>query len=177
MPIPLILGIAAKTLLPWLAAAVAGPLKDTALEFAKEKLGLEEGTVDSINKFIAGATPDDLLKAKNADQEFQLKMKELGFKEVYDIEELAVRDRESAREREIKTGDKTTSILAWIYTFGYFCIVGYAFAGTIEPANNDIVMALMGILSAAQLGIIQYYFGSSAGSAAKNNALFDAMRK
>lgn len=164
------------TLLPWLFSALKTPLAQTAIDHVAEKLGLEAKTVESINGFLQGAKPEDLLKAKEADQSFQLEMKKLGIMEVYQLEQLSVQDRESARDREVKTGDNTTRILAGLYTVGYFCILLLAIVYQFPTENKDTLNALFGMLSAAQLSIVSYYFGSSKGSSDKNEALFAAVK-
>lgn len=159
------------TILPWLFTALKTPLAKTAIDHVASSLGLEAKTVDSINGFLSGATPEQLVAAKNADQSFQLEMAKLGFKQVYDLEALQVQDRESARDREIKTGDNTTRILAGLYTVGYFSILIIAIFYKFPPENQDALNTLFGMLSAAQLSIVQYYFGSSKGSADKDKTI------
>ena len=66
---------------------------------------------------------------------------------------------------------KTQDILAYVYTFGYFAfLAGVTFYG-FEAEAKDLMNMLVGILSAAQLAIIGYYFGSSEGSAKKTELL------
>lgn len=164
------------TLLPWLFSALKTPLAQTAIDHVAEKLGISTKTVEGINGFLQGATPEDLLKAKEADQSFQLEMKRLGIQEIYQLEQLEVQDRSSARDREVKTGDNTTRILAGLYTVGYFFILLVAIFYEFPPANKDTLNALFGMLSAAQLSIISYYFGSSKGSADKTDSLITAVK-
>lgn len=165
-----------KAILPWIGTAVAGPLGGMAVRFFADKIGVPAEKAADIENWLKGASPDDLLKAKQADQEFQVRMRELGFKEVYDLEALAVQDRVSAREREAKTGDKTTSRLASLYSVGYFLLLGFSMFWKFPEDNADVVNALLGMLSAAQLSIVQYYFGSSKGSTDKTETLLTALK-
>lgn len=164
------------TLLPWLFSALKTPLAQTAIDHVAEKLGLSEKTTESINSFLTGATPEQLLAAKTADQSFQIEMKKLGITEIYQLEQLQVQDRQSARDREVKTGDNTTRILAGLYTIGYFTILVIAIFYEFPVENKEVLNALFGMLSAAQLSIINYYFGSSKGSSDKTEALNTAVR-
>ena len=66
---------------------------------------------------------------------------------------------------------KTQDMLAYIYTFGYFSFLGMAAFHGFEPSSKDLMNTLVGILSAAQIAIVQYYFGSSQGSAQKTDLL------
>jgi len=164
-----------SAILPWIGTAVGGPLGGMALSFIGDKLGLSDKTKEGLETFIKGATPEDLMKAKSADQEFQLKMAELGFHQTYDIEKLNVDDRMNARDREVKTGDNTTRILALSYTLGYFTILAFVFFSKIPPENANVLNTLLGVLSTVQVGIINYYFGSSKGSADKTEMLNNAV--
>jgi ABC-type Na+ efflux pump permease subunit len=166
-----------KTLLPVIGTAVGGPLGGMAVKFFADKLGVPAEKVEDITEWLKGATPDEILKAKTADQEFQFKMAELGFKDKYAIEQLNATDRQSARDREVKTGDNTTRILAGIYTLGYFVLIAIVIFHGIPVESRDIVNSLIGILSAAQLSIMAYYFGSSKGSADKSDAINATLAK
>lgn len=165
-----------KAVLPWIGTAVAGPLGGMAVKFFADKIGVPAEKAQDIESWLRGATAEDLLKAKQADQEFQVKMAELGFKQVYEIEALGVKDRESARDREIKTGDSTNKILAIVYSLGYFALLGFACFKGFPEVNREILNALLGILSAAQLQIMNYYFGSSKSSNDKNDAMLAALK-
>jgi hypothetical protein len=165
-----------KTILPWIGTAVAGPLGGMAISFFAEKLGVKAETANDIQNWLKGATPGDLLLAKQADQEFQVRMKELEFHSIYDLEKLSVDDRISARDREVQTGDNTTRILAFMYSLGYFGLLVIAVFYKFPTDNQDTLNALLGMLSAAEIAIVQYYFGSSRASSEKNEALLQAIK-
>ncbi len=65
---------------------------------------------------------------------------------------------------------KTPDILAIILTLGFFGILGYMFVSPQEQYNNAL-MAMLGALATAFLSIVNYHFGSSSGSAKKNELL------
>ncbi|MCZ2917051.1 hypothetical protein NYY62_19165, partial [Acinetobacter baumannii] len=79
-----------------------------AVTAAADALGLSEKTETALKTALSGASPADLLAIKQADQAFQAKMQELGFQNIKDMESIAAADRDSARNREIKTGDSAT---------------------------------------------------------------------
>ena len=91
-----------------------------------------------------------------------------------------VKDRESAREREVRVNESeksgwlsknVSSLLAigcLVLTFLMFYQVLYK---TIDPAKQEIVVYILGALSAISTQIISYYFGSSMGSRVKTEIL------
>lgn len=91
-------------------------------------------------------------------------------------------DVASAREREatVATSDSApylnkiiTPVLALgvlIATFGLFGFVLFD-KGSIDPTRKDILIYVLGVLSAIATQIVAYYFGSSKGSADKNGAI------
>ena len=78
-----------KTVAPWIGTALGGPLGGMAVTAAANALGLGDKTTDAIKQAISGATPEQMLALKEADQAFSLQMQALGFKQVTDLETLA----------------------------------------------------------------------------------------
>ena len=54
--------------------------------------------------------------------------------------------------------------LAMLYTLGYLLIMAMLMFVEIPTSNREILLTLIGIMSAAQLGIIKYYFDGSKGA-------------
>jgi hypothetical protein len=54
--------------------------------------------------------------------------------------------------------------LAILYTLGYLAMMGALMVVTIPTENREILLTLAGIMSAAQLGIIKYYYDGSKGA-------------
>lgn len=91
-------------------------------------------------------------------------------------------DVASARERESKVATSEHApylnkvivpILAigvLLLTFGLFGFVLFD-KGDIDPTRKDILIYVLGVLSAIATQIISYYFGSSKGSNDKNDAI------
>lgn len=164
------------TVAPWIGTALGGPLGGAAVGAIADALGLSEKTEASIKSALSGVTPEQMLALKQADQAFQLRMQELGFQNIKDMEALAVSDRDSARKREMSVGDYTPRIIAYAMLGGFLAMAfGVLFGGV--KADTVLAGTVIGYLSAKAEQIIAYYFGSTAGSLAKTKMLADAEKK
>ena len=85
-----------------------------------------------------------------------------------ELEAIAQKDRDSARQREIAVKDKTPAVLATVVVVGFFSILYLMIFTTVSEAAHDAVMLLLGTLSGALVSVFSYYFGSSSGSANKS---------
>lgn len=159
---------------PTIATALGGPLAGVAVQtLSTALLGKPDGKESEIAAALTSGGTDALLKLKQADNEFAEKMKSLDI----DFEKLAVQDRASARDREIKTGDSwTPRILATVILVGYFYIQWFLLHSVINDDMREIVMRSLGTVDMAVGLVLGYYFGSSAGSARKDDTI-SAMKK
>jgi hypothetical protein len=108
------------------------------------------------------------LALKNAEQDFAVRMRELDI----DLERIANEDRNSARNREIKTKDWTPKVLAGLITGGYFGVLFYMLQfGLPTTGGSEAMLVMLGTLGTAWGGVVAYYFGSSAGSKEKTEAM------
>lgn len=156
------------TIAPAVATLLGGPFAGLAVgALSKKLLNKEGGTVEELAPLIQQASPDTLLKIKEVEAELKLGLANAGIK----LEEIAGADRASARDREVKTGDSTTKILAYVYTAGYFATLYVCMKTGVAAEMKDTVLVLLGVLTAAQTAIMGYYFGSSSGSARKNDLM------
>lgn len=166
-----------RTVAPGLATALGGPLAGAAVHsISQAVLGTPDGTEEEVATAVAAGGSDALLKLKEAEQAFAVRMKELGI----DLEKVHQADRASAREREVRTGDVwTPRVLAATIVGGFLAMVAAVLlgkvAGITDPVAAGMVGTLIGYVSAKADQVVSYYFGSSAGSAAKTDIL--AQRK
>lgn len=97
-------------------------------------------------------------------------------------------DLDSARKREtdVVTSEAAplinkiiTPVLAASVLLMTFILFGLVLFddGDIDPTRKDILIYVLGVLSAIATQIISYYFGSSQGSAAKNSAIDKMLEK
>lgn len=159
---------------PWIGAALGGPLGSAAVGAVADALGLSDKTEGAIKQALAGVTPEQMLALKNADQAFALKMQEIGFANIKDLETIAVGDRDSARKREIEVKDNTPKVLAYLVTGGFFGVLGFMLTNTVPVESKDVLNLLLGSLGTAWISVISYYYGSTSGSRAKTELLAKA---
>jgi len=135
-------------------------------------------------------SPEDLVKVQIAQMEHEEELLKLRLEEdklgLVELE-LRLKDTDSARDREVQvsTSDKApllnkivTPVLALsilLLTFVLFGVV--MFNDTpIEASRKDILIYILGVLSAIASQIVSYYFGSSQGSKDKSDQLKGAMK-
>lgn len=158
-----------RTVAPTIASAVGGPLAGMATRAISEALlGKPDGSEQELADAAAKATPEQLLALKNAENDFAVKMRELDI----DLERIANQDRDSARNREVQTKDWTPRVLAGLITVGYFGALFYMLRnGLPQHGGSEAMLVMLGTLGTAWGGVVAYYFGSSAGSKAKDEAM------
>jgi Flp pilus assembly protein TadB len=156
------------TVAPTIATALGGPLAGAAVSALSNAIfGTEGKSVKDIEKALtSSSSPETLLALKKADLEFETKMAELGV----DLERIAQEDRASARQREEKVGGYSVPLMAFFILFCFFGAVGITLLGY-SQIESALAGTLIGFLAAKAEQVVSYYFGSSAGSVAKNKML------
>ena len=150
---------------PFLGALVGGPFGAAAGKLiGSALLGDEDATQQQLEEAIGMASPEQLVKLKEIDAETKVKYAEIGL----DERRIAAMDRDSARDREVRTNDKTPSRLAWLVTLGFFGLLGALLFINIPKDAIQIINIMVGVLGTAWVGIITYYFGSSSASDKKD---------
>ena len=155
-------------LAPSIATALGGPLAGVAVRTLSGALfGHEDGTEQQVAEAMANATPEQLSAIKKIDADFKVRMKELDI----DLERVAAGDRDSARQMQIANKDWLPKALAVFITFGFFGILIWMMAFGLPKTGVEALLMMIGSLTSAFGGIVQFYYGSSAGSKAKTDAL------
>lgn len=156
---------------PTIATALGGPLAGVAVQAIAGALGLSDASEERIAAAIAQATPEDLLKIKQAEQQFVVKMRELDV----NLEQLTVEDRKSARQAYVESKDRLVPVLALVIIGAFVGTVAGVLFGTLT-VDSVLAGTLIGYLSAKAEQVIAFYFGSSVGSKKKDDALADIAR-
>jgi hypothetical protein len=158
-----------KTVAPTIATAMGGPLAGMAVRTLSETLlGKPDGTQEELAAAAAAATPDQLLALKNAENSFKLEMKKLDV----DLERISAGDRDSARQMAMQNPrDWTPRALAGVITVGFFGVLMYMLMfGLPAAGGGEAMLVMLGTLGTAWGAVVSFYFGSSAGSRAKDEA-------
>ena len=157
-----------KTLAPTIATCLGGPLAGLAVDAVSKAIGIDpkdvQSTIDS-----GKLTAEQIAQIKEAEIGMAARAQELGL----DFAKLAVDDRKSARLMQIETKSRIPGIMAIVVTLGFFGILIGLMLETFK--TSDALMLMLGSLGTAWTGIIAYYFGSSAGSQAKDQMLHNSM--
>lgn len=163
-----------KGIAPTLATALGGPLAGAAVsKLGSVLLGKDNAKEEEIAAALATASPEMLLKLKEAEIAFSKQMGDLGI----DLEKLEVQDRDSARQRQVAMKDWTPNILGVILLAGYFGIQIFLLIHGVPTTGADIILRSLGTLDAITMTVVAFFFGSSTGSRAKDAALNKAIER
>lgn len=159
---------------PSIATALGGPLAGMATKaLSQALLGNEDGSEDDLQVALRAASPEQLAAVKKIDADFKVQMKSLDI----DLEALAVDDRKSARDMQKEVKDWIPRALAISVTLGYFGIIAYVLAFGLPLNGSEVLLMLLGTLSAGWTGIMAFYFGSSSGSQKKDAMIYNSTPK
>lgn len=163
-----------KTVAPTIAATAAGPFAPLVLPLVQKIFGTTDAS--NVSASLASATPDQLLALKQADAQLQEQLKQLDIAE----EDLPYQDTANARAMNIATKDPTAGRLAWLVIGGFLIFaIGLAALMTLSPTKAAAIPAgamaligtVLGYLANEAKQAAAFYFGSSAGSQAKDATL------
>lgn len=160
-----------KTVAPWIGTALAGPLGGMAVEAATNALGVSTKTTEALKTAIAGATPEQMLALKQADQAFALQMQALGFKQVTDLEAIAAGDRKDARAMQVSKPSPVPALLSVLVTVGYFGILIGMMTSVFKVNDSQALLIMLGSLGTAWGGVMAFWFGTTRDSSRKTEII------
>jgi len=153
---------------PFLGTMIGGPIGGAAMSaLSRALLGKEGGTEEDIQKALSVASPDVLIKLKRIEADLKIEIE----KTALESQRIHAGDRDSARKREIATRDWMPAILSFVVTGGFFGVLFSMMFYRVQPEMVNVVTLLLGALTTAWIGVIQYYFGSSQGSKMKTKIM------
>jgi hypothetical protein len=159
---------------PTVASALGGPLAGTAVAALGEMLGLSNPTPDAIADIVASGklTPEQLSSLKSLELKYQAEEKERGFR----YEELAFKDRDSARKANVDGGTQWPlfwlSLVLLTLALGTETVV--LFHGYPDDLPEIIVGRVLGLMDAVAMMVLAYWYGTTNSSAQKNVLLANA---
>lgn len=181
MPVPAALAALVKPLLANGLGLVANAVMAKGKDYVEKKLGVE---------LKPDMTADEIIRLKTAEMEHEEELLKLKLEEnKLDLQELELflKDTNSAREREVQIVTSSqapllnkivTPVLALTLLTLTFILFGFVMFDNnpVEPTRKDILIYILGVLSALSTQITSYYFGSSQGSKDKGDQLKEIMK-
>jgi hypothetical protein len=147
----------APTILRWLGGDKAGQAADKVLDIARAVSGQD--------------SPDAAVQAIHDDPALALEFQRGLWERETELDRMLLADRQHARQTNADSGAHLRA-----FWFGVFLVTlalgaeaAVMFAGLPPDADPQIIGRILGTLDAAALAVIYYVFGSSAGSAQKND--------
>jgi len=155
-----------ESIAPTIASALGGPLAGLAVEAVSKAIGVEpEKVQDTINS--GKLTADQIASIQQAEIQLKTKAQELGL----NFEQLAVSDRKSARDMQISTHSFVPPLLSVMIVVAWSLIQYFLLTHVIDPSMRELIARVLGTLDGALMLVLSFYFGSSAGSQAKDTML------
>jgi|TARA_S200002703_G_scaffold61196_1_gene53076 hypothetical protein len=141
-------------LVPTIAAGMGSPVAGMAVNMVADALGCKPEP-RSIEQALGDATPEQLIRLKAAEQEFEVQMKQMDI----DVFALETQDIQDARSKF--GNDWTPKVLGLLSMMGFMSYIFFITAFPIDDSSDDIVMLIIGSLTGIATAVISFYFGSS----------------
>ena len=155
-----------KSIAPTIATAMGGPLAGMAVEAISKAIGVDPSEVQ--NTINSGKmTADQIASLQTAEIALKARAQEMGL----DFEKFAVADRASARQMQMTTGSFVPPLLSVLVVVAWATIQYFLLTHVIDPTMRELVARVLGTLDGALMLVLSFYFGSSAGSQAKDTML------
>lgn len=159
------------TVAPLLGTAVGGPLGTAVGALISNALGTSPGDSSAAETALLSANPETLLKLKEANQQFQVQMKQLGITE----EQLQYADIANARAMQVANKSSTPTVLSYgvvVATMAAFLAIigGWVHIPT-DPQTALIYGSVLTYLVTESKAVLGYWFGSSIGSSNKDETI------
>jgi hypothetical protein len=153
---------------PKIAAALGGPLAGAAIAaLSRAIFGKNDASEEAIEAALSTAAPEHLIAIRNAELEFETAMRRALVEEA----RIDASDRANARARQIEIGDWTPAALGGLIIAGFFIVLAAMVARRLPPGAETEFSIMLGALATMTAAVVNYFFGSSAGSREKTRLL------
>ncbi len=158
---------------PGIAEALGGPLAGAAVEAVKKAIfGEKPVSEEIVEKAVEKMSPSLAMKLAEAEAEFYQNL----WQAQAAAEEIAAADRANARQRQLEMEDKMPKILGASIVVGFFLVLAFMFLLPIPAGFETEFSILLGALATMTAAVVNFYFGSSAGSREKTRLFLDKRR-
>jgi len=158
---------------PKIAEQLGGPLAGAAVSaIAKAIFGKEGASEEDLADALSNASVEQIIALRRAENDFRLALRQAA----NEAERIDAGDRASARERQQKMRDWTPSILGALIIGGFFLTLAVMVARKLPPGAETEFSIMLGALATMTAAVVNYFFGSSAGSREKT-LLLTGVRK
>jgi hypothetical protein len=161
-----------KKSLPWLGtiASIALPQAAPLIAIATKIVGTNLNKAiapdaNSLADVLTAALGDPAQHAQllAAEQAYQQAMTQLGYQHESDMEDIAEKDRDSARQMQETTRSVFSPLLAGAITLGFFVTLWFVFVHGVKPETHDLAIGMVNVLGTAWVCVVTFYFGGSHG--------------
>lgn len=156
---------------PTLASALGGPLAGAAVQaLSRAVIGQEASGAAAEHQLEAALIaqdPQTLAAVRRAELEFR----EAVLSAQVEQTRLANADRADARARQIATRDLTPTLLGVAVIGGFFSVLGLMVLRDLPPQAETEFSIMLGALATMTAAVVNYFFGSSAGSREKTKIM------
>jgi len=159
---------AVATAAPGIAGALGGPLAGAAAAaVARAIFGKEAASEETLADAVEKASPEQLIALARADSEFKIAMRQAEIEEA----RIDASDRASARARQQAMEDWTPSALGALIIAGFFLTLAAMVTKRLPAGAETEFSIMLGALATMTAAVVNYFFGSSAGSREKTRLL------
>jgi hypothetical protein len=163
---------AVETAAPTIAGLLGGPLASMGVSALESVFGLEPGTTakdpQQLVHAVASMTPETAIKLAELDDDLRAKLAQAGI----DADKIAAGDRDSARQRAVAMKDTSPIWIGFAIIVIWALINGYLLVASKPPAiAPELVGRILGMLDGVTMAFVYWLYGSSTGSAAKNQII------
>ncbi len=153
---------------PGIAHALGGPFAGAAVaQLSRAIIGDETADETVLAEALLRATPEQRIALKRAELEFQAALREADIRHL----QIDADDRANARARQVQMHDRTPMALGALVICGYFIVLGVMVARKLPAGAETEFSIMLGALATMTAAVVNYFFGSSAGSREKTRLI------